>query len=51
MLKTINLSKKYNENYALKNLDLDECLITEDELDLGNWKMGYDDNWPVERVN
>ena len=38
-------------NESKIKMDLDECLITEDELDLGNWKMGYDDNWPVERVN
>tara|TARA_Y100000996_G_scaffold357501_1_gene298760 strand:+ start:836 stop:2047 length:1212 start_codon:yes stop_codon:yes gene_type:complete len=43
------IGKDMNESKI--KMDLDECLITEDELDLGNWKMGYDDNWPVERVN
>ncbi|MBD0400085.1 GTP-binding protein [Flammeovirga sp. EKP202] len=29
--------------------DLDECIATEDELKTLRWKLGYEDNWPVER--
>ncbi|NRA94535.1 MAG: GTP-binding protein [Psychroserpens sp.] len=29
---------------------LDSCLSTEEELQSGKWKHGYQDNWPVERA-
>ena len=29
---------------------LDNCLLTEDELASGNWKHGYEDQWPVQRA-
>jgi len=29
--------------------DLNECLSTDDELNTGKWKDGYEDTWPVER--
>ncbi|NLR91877.1 GTP-binding protein [Flammeovirga agarivorans] len=29
--------------------DLDECLATDKELKTLRWKLGYDDDWPVER--
>ncbi|WP_281613095.1 GTP-binding protein [Flammeovirga sp. SubArs3] len=29
--------------------DLDECLATDEELKTLRWKLGYDDDWPVER--
>ncbi|GAA4823111.1 GTP-binding protein [Algivirga pacifica] len=30
--------------------DLDQCLLTEEELAKGNWKQDYEDAWPVERT-
>ncbi|MBB3699163.1 GTP-binding protein [Flammeovirga yaeyamensis] len=30
--------------------DLDNCIVTEEELSFGNWKKGYVDSWPVERT-
>ena len=30
--------------------ELERCLATDEELTNGNWKTGYDDEWPVERA-
>ncbi len=30
--------------------DLDSCLANEAEILAGNWREGYDDNWPVQRA-
>ncbi len=30
--------------------ELESCLATDDELDSGDWKNGYDDEWPVQRA-
>tara|TARA_B100000965_G_C19051996_1_gene524099 strand:+ start:226 stop:369 length:144 start_codon:yes stop_codon:yes gene_type:complete len=30
--------------------ELDYCLATEEELNSQEWKAGYSDNWPVERM-
>ena len=30
--------------------DLDACLSTDEELATQKWKMGYDDEWPVQRA-
>ena len=29
--------------------ELNSCLSTEEELRTMKWKLGYDDEWPVER--
>ncbi|SEB52120.1 GTPase, G3E family [Tenacibaculum sp. MAR_2009_124] len=31
----------------LIKLELDNCLATDDEIDSQQWKVGYDDNWPL----
>ena len=30
--------------------DLDDCLLSNEELETEKWKNGYDDNWPVQRI-
>ena len=30
--------------------ELDACLSTDEEIAAGDWKEGYDDDWPVERA-
>jgi len=30
--------------------DLKYCLCTENQLNEGNWKSGYDDEWPIQRA-
>ena len=30
--------------------ELDACLSTDEEIASGDWKEGYDDDWPVERA-
>lgn len=30
--------------------DLDGCLLNDEELCKENWKYGYEDNWPVQRI-
>ena len=31
-------------------LDLNQCLMTDEELSDTDWQKGYQDEWPVERV-
>ena len=31
-------------------LDLESCLSSDEELNTGKWKNGYQDNWPIERA-
>lgn len=31
--------------------DLNSCLATDRELAIPEWEMGYEDNWPVERID
>ena len=31
--------------------ELNTCLFSDDELETKNWKRGYRDKWPVQRVN
>lgn len=35
---------------ALIRKELNDCLATEEELSTGEWKQGYEDEWPVQRV-
>lgn len=30
--------------------DLEDCLLTKQELITSNWQEGFEDNWPVERA-
>lgn len=30
--------------------DLNNCLATAAEIDAGDWKVGYDDEWPIQRA-
>ena len=30
--------------------DLDSCLATDDELSTLEWRFGYDDKWPIQRM-
>lgn len=30
--------------------DLDTCLATEDEINMGTWKKGFTDSWPIPRA-
>lgn len=30
--------------------ELEECLSTDEELSTGEWKQGYEDDWPVQRA-
>lgn len=30
--------------------DLTSCLLTDEEISAGDWKAGYEDNWPVQRA-
>jgi hypothetical protein len=30
--------------------DLENCLATDEELAMGVWKIGYEDEWPVVRA-
>lgn len=33
----------------IKN-DLDSCLSTDEEINSSTWKIGYEDEWPVQRI-
>ena len=36
---------------ALKDSrELESCIATEDELNIRDWKQGFEDEWTVERV-
>ena len=35
---------------ALIREELEACLASEDELSLGKWREGYEDEWPVQRA-
>ncbi|CAL2106251.1 putative metal chaperone YciC [Tenacibaculum sp. 190524A02b] len=39
-----------NMDETLIRSHLDACLITDEEVLLGHWKEGYEDNWPVQRA-
>lgn len=39
-----------NMNEEQIKQELDSCLSTDNELTNENWKKGFDDEWPVERV-
>ncbi len=39
-----------NMNEELIKSDLDACLATDEELESGEWRLGHEDNWPVERA-
>jgi len=38
-------------NEALIRSDLNSCLSTDEELATQQWENGYQDNWPVQRMN
>ena len=42
------IGQKMDEQLIRKELDY--CLATEEELNSQEWKAGYSDNWPVERM-
>ena len=31
-------------------LDLDNCLLSDEEIEKEKWKNGFEDNWPVQRI-
>ncbi|MDG1099813.1 MAG: GTP-binding protein [Saprospiraceae bacterium] len=37
-------------NEALITKELESCIATEDELNIRDWKQGFEDEWPVERA-
>ena len=42
------IGQEMNED-KIRN-DLDGCLLNDEELHKENWKNGYEDNWPVQRI-
>ena len=40
-----------NINKALIAANLDTCLATDKELAIPEWELGYQDDWPVERID
>ena len=42
------IGQNMNKEQIIK--DFDSCLINPQEKDKGDWREGYRDNWPVERV-
>ena len=42
------IGQEMNED-KIRN-DLDGCLLNDEELFKENWKNGYEDNWPVQRI-
>ena len=38
-------------NEKLIRAQLDFCLSTEDEINTKKWKEGFEDLWPVQRIN
>ena len=42
------IGQEMNED-KIRN-DLDGCLLNDEELQKENWKNGYEDNWPVQRI-
>ena len=42
------IGQEMNEDKIRK--DLDDCLLNEEDLYKENWKFGYEDNWPVQRI-
>ncbi|MDA9873518.1 GTP-binding protein [Saprospiraceae bacterium] len=35
-------------NEALITKELESCIATEDELNIRDWKQGFEDEWPME---
>ena len=42
------IGQEMNED-KIRN-DLDGCLLNDEELFKENWRNGYEDNWPVQRI-
>ena len=42
------IGQKMDEQFIRKELDY--CLANEEELNSQEWKAGFSDNWPVERM-
>ena len=48
LLVTVFIGQEMDEQSIRK--ELADCLSTEKELEIKEWKEGYQDTWPVQRV-